>query len=37
MKQQMFSLSNGISLDCRIAGVQGRPLMLFLHGCICVG
>ena len=32
MKQQMFSLSNGISLDCRIAGVQGRPLMLFLHG-----
>ena len=32
MKQQMFSLSNGITLDCRIAGVQGRPLMLFLHG-----
>ena len=32
MKQQMFSLSNGITLDCRIAGAEGRPLILFLHG-----
>ena len=32
MKQQMFSLSNGITLDCRIAGEEGHPLMLFLHG-----
>jgi pimeloyl-ACP methyl ester carboxylesterase len=32
MKQQSFSLSNGISLDCRIAGAEGRPVMLFLHG-----
>lgn len=32
MKQQMFSLSNGITLDCRMAGAEGRPLMLFLHG-----
>ena len=32
MKQQMLSLSNGITLDCRIAGAEGRPLMLFLHG-----
>jgi pimeloyl-ACP methyl ester carboxylesterase len=32
MKQQSFSLSNGITLDCRIAGEEGRPLMLFLHG-----
>ena len=32
MKQQSFSLSNGISLDCRMAGAEGRPVMLFLHG-----
>ena len=32
MKQQSFTLSNGITLDCRIAGEEGRPLMLFLHG-----
>ena len=32
MKQQLLNLSNGITLDCRMAGVQGRPLMLFLHG-----
>ncbi|NBY34264.1 MAG: alpha/beta hydrolase [Betaproteobacteria bacterium] len=32
MKQQSFSLSNGITLDCRVAGVEGRPVMLFLHG-----
>jgi pimeloyl-ACP methyl ester carboxylesterase len=32
MKQQMFSLSNGITLNCRMAGAEGRPLMLFLHG-----
>jgi pimeloyl-ACP methyl ester carboxylesterase len=32
MKKQLLSLSNGITLDCRMAGVQGRPLMLFLHG-----
>jgi len=32
MKQQMFSLSNGITLNCRMAGAEGRPLILFLHG-----
>ena len=32
MKQQRLSLSNGITLDCRISGVECRPLMLFLHG-----
>jgi pimeloyl-ACP methyl ester carboxylesterase len=32
MKQQSFTLSNGINLDCRIAGAEGRPVMLFLHG-----
>jgi epoxide hydrolase 4 len=32
MKQQSFSLSHGITLDCRIAGAEGRPVMLFLHG-----
>ena len=32
MKQQSFSLSHGITLDCRMAGVEGRPVMLFLHG-----
>ncbi|NBW56119.1 MAG: alpha/beta fold hydrolase, partial [Betaproteobacteria bacterium] len=32
MKQHIFNLSNGIHLDCRVAGVQGRPVMLFLHG-----
>ena len=32
MKQQSFSLSHGITLDCRIAGAEGRPLILFLHG-----
>ena len=32
MKQQSFSLSNGITLDCRMAGAEGCPVMLFLHG-----
>ena len=32
MKQQSFNLSNGITLDCRMAGAEGRPVMLFLHG-----
>jgi pimeloyl-ACP methyl ester carboxylesterase len=32
MKQQSFSLSHGITLDCRMAGEAGRPVMLFLHG-----
>ena len=32
MKQQIFSLSNGITLNCRMAGAPGQPLMLFLHG-----
>jgi pimeloyl-ACP methyl ester carboxylesterase len=32
MKQQSFTLSNGITLDCRMAGAAGRPVMLFLHG-----
>ncbi|MGJ7580579.1 alpha/beta fold hydrolase [Variovorax sp. RHLX14] len=26
------TLPNGIVLDCRAAGISGRPLMLFLHG-----
>ena len=32
MNQQSFSLSHGINLDCRIAGAEGRPVILFLHG-----
>jgi len=32
MKQQSFTLSHGITLDCRMAGEAGRPVMLFLHG-----
>jgi len=32
MKQQSFSLANSITLDCRMAGEAGRPVMLFLHG-----
>ena len=32
MKQQSFTLSNGITLDYRMAGAEGRPVMLFLHG-----
>lgn len=32
MKQQSFSLSHGITLNCRMAGAEGRPVMLFLHG-----
>jgi len=32
MKQQSVSLSHGITLDCRMAGAEGRPVMLFLHG-----
>jgi pimeloyl-ACP methyl ester carboxylesterase len=32
MKQQSFTLSHGITLDCRMAGAEGRPVMLFLHG-----
>jgi len=32
MQQQRFNLPHGIGLDCRTAGVEGRPVMLFLHG-----
>jgi len=32
MNQQRLNLSNGINLNCRIAGVEGQPVMLFLHG-----
>ena len=32
MKKQSVSLAHGISLECRMAGLEGRPLMLFLHG-----
>ena len=32
MKQQIVSLAHGVSLECRMAGLEGRPLMLFLHG-----
>lgn len=32
MKKQSVTLSHGVSLECRMAGLEGRPLMLFLHG-----
>ena len=32
MKKQSFTLAHGVTLDCRVAGLEGRPLMLFLHG-----
>jgi pimeloyl-ACP methyl ester carboxylesterase len=30
--EQRIDLPHGISLNCRMAGVPGQPLMLFLHG-----
>jgi pimeloyl-ACP methyl ester carboxylesterase len=32
MKKQPVTLAHGVTLECRMAGVEGRPLMLFLHG-----
>ena len=32
MKKQSVTLAHGVTLDCRVAGLEGRPLMLFLHG-----
>ena len=32
MKKQSVTLAHGVTLECRMAGVEGRPLMLFLHG-----
>ena len=32
IREQRFDLPHGISLNCRMAGAPGQPLMLFLHG-----
>jgi len=32
IREQRIDLPHGISLNCRMAGVPGQPLMLFLHG-----
>ncbi len=32
MKKQSLTLAHGVTLECRMAGLEGRPLMLFLHG-----
>jgi len=32
MKKRSVTLAHGVSLECRMAGLEGRPLMLFLHG-----
>ena len=32
MKIESVTLAHGVSLECRMAGLEGRPLMLFLHG-----
>ena len=32
MKKQSVTLAHGVSLECRMEGLEGRPLMLFLHG-----
>ena len=32
MKKQSVTLAHGVTLECRVAGLEGRPLMLFLHG-----
>ncbi|MEY3519016.1 MAG: hypothetical protein RLZ89_1876 [Pseudomonadota bacterium] len=32
MKKQSVTLAHGVTLECRMAGLEGRPLMLFLHG-----
>jgi len=32
MRKQSVTLAHGVTLECRMAGLAGRPLMLFLHG-----
>jgi len=32
MKKQSVTLAHGVTLECRMAGLEGRHLMLFLHG-----
>ena len=32
IREQRLDLPHGISLNCRMAGAPGQPLMLFLHG-----
>jgi len=32
MNIHSVTLAHGVSLECRMAGLEGRPLMLFLHG-----
>jgi pimeloyl-ACP methyl ester carboxylesterase len=32
MKTQSVTLAHGVTLECRMAGLAGRPLMFFLHG-----
>ena len=32
IREQRIDLPHGISLNCRMAGAPGQPLMLFLHG-----
>jgi len=32
MNIQSVTLAHGVSLECRMAGLEGRPVMLFLHG-----
>jgi pimeloyl-ACP methyl ester carboxylesterase len=32
IREQRLDLPHGISLNCRMAGTPGQPLMLFLHG-----
>lgn len=32
ISEQRFELPHGIGLDCRVAGLAGQPVMLFLHG-----
>ena len=32
ISEQRFELPHGISLDCRLSGQAGQPVMIFLHG-----
>ena len=32
MRKQSVTLAHGVTLECRMAGLAGRPLMFFLHG-----
>ena len=32
MRKQSVTLAHGVTLECRMAGLEGRPLMFFLHG-----